>query len=390
MAAALRPADDDHHGDVSESSDRDRIAIVVASMGGGGAERAALNLAEEFASRGLTIDLVLIAAEGELLQKVPPGVRQVDLGAGRARRAVGRLRKYLKRERPAALISVAFHVNILAALSCIGLGRDRPQLMLTVHGTLSHAVATQPAIKRLWFIAATALLYRLADQVVAVSRGAAQDLGLKAGLDPDRITTIYNPVIRADFDALTAKASAHPWTIDKDRPLIVSVGRLTAAKDYATLVRAFAKVTQATDARLLILGEGERRGEVESIVSSLGLDESVALPGFVDNPFADMRAADAFVLSSRWEGLPTVLVEAMATGTPVIATDCPHGPREILEDGKWGQLVPVGDADALSHAILEVLRTGGVDARKRARDFTVEAAADQYLAALDRKPHRDG
>ncbi len=358
------------------------IAIVVASMEGGGAERVALNLAEEFTEQGVEVDLVVISATGPLLAQVPHQVRIVPLGGGgRARNSVGKLRHYLRRSNPSAVLSVAFHVNLLTALATLGL-RHRPRLVLSVHGTFSRALRTHPFVKRLWLTVATMLLYRLADSVVAVSTGAARDLGRQARLDPDKIVTIYNPVIRKDFDELVAQQPDHPWVNADGLPLVVAAGRLNRAKDYPTLIRAFGRVAKKSGARLLILGEGDLRVELEEMVAQLGLGASVALVGFVSNPLSYMRAADVFVLSSRWEGLPTVLIEAMASGTPVVSTDCPNGPREILENGKWGALVPVADPEALAEQILSSLKQGGVDARVRALDFRVSPIATQYLALM--------
>jgi glycosyltransferase involved in cell wall biosynthesis len=166
-------------------------------------------------------------------------------------------------------------------------------------------------------------------------------------------------------------------------PLLMSVGRLTEAKDYPTLIRAFARVREQIDARLLILGEGDSRDEIKTLIRDSGVGGDIGLLGHVRNPLPWMKAANVFVMTSKREGFGNVLVEAMAMGTPVVSTDCPHGPGEILENGKWGKLVPVGDDEALADAIVETLRSGGVDATKRARDFTVAAAADKYLALME-------
>jgi glycosyltransferase involved in cell wall biosynthesis len=359
------------------------IAIVLASLGGGGAERVALTLAEEFSTRGVRVDLVVLSSSGPLRKDVSDRVRLVELGTGRARHSISRLRAYLKRERPSAILAIAFHVNLLAILACAGL-RPRPQIVLSVHGTFSNAIAGHPRSKRLWLTAATMLLYRRADHVVAVSRGAARDLARHGRVETGKIVTIPNPVIRSDLEALAAESPRHPWASESSSPLIVAAGRLSPAKDYPTLIAAMEQVAAKTGARLLILGEGELRRVLEADIARLGLERSIALPGFVANPVAFMRAADRFVLSSRWEGFAMALVEALAVGTPVVATDCPNGPREILQGGRWGKLVPVGKPEALAHAIVDVLATGGIDGRARARDFEAGPIALSYLKLLQR------
>lgn len=358
-----------------------RLALVAASMRMGGAERMTLNLAAEFARRGHRVDLVLIDRTGPLLERVPPNVRVVGLGGARARQVIGALRTYLKRERPDALLSVAFQTNILTMLASLGL-RPRPRIVLSVRNSYSATLAAGSRMTRTLFGWATRLLYPRADRVVGISHGCSDDVRRNAGLSADQVVTIYNPVLDEEFDR-RAEAPAEPADLgDGDGALIVTVGRLAPQKDHATLLRAFARLAARHEARLLLIGEGPLRAELEALARALGLAGRVAFAGLRDNPYPAMREADLFVLSSAWEGFGNVLVEAMAVGTPVVATDCPDGPAEILEGGKWGRLVPPGDADALAAAMLDVLRNGGVDARERARDFTVARAADLYLDQL--------
>jgi len=358
-----------------------RVGLVVASMRLGGAERMTLNLAGEFVRRGLDVDLVLVERTGPLLDAIPAGVRVVDLGARRARGAIGRLRRYMREERPAALLSVAFQSNILTMAASLGL-RRKPRIVLSVRNAYSATLAANRPATRIWLSAATRLLYPRADWIVGISNGTAEDLRRNAGLSADRVRTIYNPVLRGDFGLLAAAPADQLDMSDDGSARIISVGRLTRQKDQATLLRAFAEVARSRPARLLILGEGELRPELEALAAELGVADRVELPGVLANPFPYMRESDLFVLSSAWEGFGNVLVEAMATGIPVISTDCPHGPREILEDGKWGPLVPPGDPKALAAAMIDVLDGAGVDASARAREFTVERAADLYLGLM--------
>jgi glycosyltransferase involved in cell wall biosynthesis len=225
--------------------------------------------------------------------------------------------------------------------------------------------------------------YLWANGIVAVSEGVADDLAQVVGASRDRIQVIYNPIVTPELQVKAKDMLEHPWFEPSEPPVVLAIGRLTVQKDFSTLIQAFARVRQTHAARLLILGEGKTRPELEGLVKKFGLEEDVRLPGFVPNPYPHMARASLFVLCSRWEGLPTVLVEAMYCGAPIIATDCPSGPREILRDGQYGQLVPVGDVDSLAHAI-----EGGLDGKLPSppyeswKPFQLETVLNQYLSIL--------
>ena len=360
-------------------ADTERIALVVGSLETGGAQRVALNLSAELASRGIDVDLIPLVAKGPLLADIPSSVSLVQLGR-RGRSSIFALRRYLLEAQPSAVIAFTFHVNLVAALAHIGLGR-RSRLILSVHSTFSAALLEHsPAIRATLYVG-TMVLYPFADHVVAVSEGAADDVARMARMNRKRILTIHNPVLDQNFQVAVDDPIRHPW-LGSGLPLLVSVGRLSEAKDYPTLIRAFARVRERIDARLVIIGEGDKRGEIETFIQASDVGGDVDLLGHVRNPLPWMKAANVFVLTSKREGFGNVLVEAMATGTPVVSTECPHGPAEILENGKWGKLVRVGDDTALAEAIVETLEWGGVDGRARARDFTVAAAADKYLTLV--------
>ena len=198
--------------------------------------------------------------------------------------------------------------------------------------------------------------YRFADRVVAVSHGVADDLAETTGLPRDRVLVVGNPVVTPEVRSKAEQPATHPWLLDPDGPpVILGVGRLSPQKNFALLLRAFAQVRSERDARLLILGEGPKRAELEKLAKELDISKDLSMPGFVDNPYAEMAAADVFALSSEYEGLPTVLIEALFCDTPVVSTDCKAGPRQILDDGVHGKLVPVGDLDALVTALHGVL-----------------------------------
>jgi glycosyltransferase involved in cell wall biosynthesis len=226
--------------------------------------------------------------------------------------------------------------------------------------------------------------YPEADRIIAVSRGVADDLRTLVRLPPELVTTAYNPVVDSE---LAKKADApidHPWFVPGAPPVIIAVGRLTEQKDFPTLLRAFARVRAQRQARLLILGEGELRRKLEALACELGVDQDVSLSGFMSNPFAYMARAAVFVLSSAYEGLPGVLIETLACGCPVVSTDCPSGPAEILKNGQYGRLVPVGDPAAMAQAILSTLEAPPDRGllQKRASLFSVDRAIEQYLEVL--------
>jgi glycosyltransferase involved in cell wall biosynthesis len=219
---------------------------------------------------------------------------------------------------------------------------------------------------------------------VAVSRGAADDLARSTGLRRELVQVVYNPVITPGMLAQARRAPEHPW-FAKDQPsVILGAGRLTAQKDFRSLVRAFAAVRATRPVRLMILGEGEERPALEALARELGVSDDVSLPGFRPDAIACMASAALFVLSSAWEGLPTVLIEALAVGTPVVSTDCPSGPREILQDGRLGALVPVGNVAALSRAMSEALdRAPSAVPAEALSPFTLDAAVDHYLRLIE-------
>ena len=235
-------------------------------------------------------------------------------------------------------------------------------------------------------------LFPYASHFVAVSRGVADDLAMTVDVPGDRITTIYNPVVTPNLHIKAAETPDHPWLRNDSAPIILAAGRFEKQKDYPTLIRAFARVSVRRPCRLIILGEGSKRTEIEGLVQEFNLTDRVSLPGWAENPFAFMARASLFVLSSRWEGLPTVLVEALACGCPCVSTDCPSGPAEILQDGEFGVLVPVGDSEALAEAMERVL-DAPPDRRllqQRAAYFSADRAVAAYEDLIASVVQRSG
>jgi len=359
------------------------LSIYLPSLSGGGAERAMLTLANAFTARGFTVDLVLAKAEGPYLKDVADGVRVVDLGSSRVLSSLPGLVRYLRRERPVAMLSALNHANVVAG-AARRLARVPTRLVVSVQNTPTPSLSNENSLRGRWMAHFMRWAYPQADGVVAISKGVADDLASVIGLERERIEVVYNPIDISHVTTLSKRPLQHPWYIDGSLPLIVAAGRLTRQKDYPMLLHAFALVRAHRPLRLIILGEGEARGELEALVRKLGLGDDVAMPGFVDNPFAWIRRSSLYVLSSDWEGFGNVLVEAMACGTPVISTDCPSGPAEILEKGLWGRLVPVGDVKALAEAMMATLDESAYpDVVRRAQNFNVEKAVEGYLRVLE-------
>jgi glycosyltransferase involved in cell wall biosynthesis len=353
----------------------------MPSFRGGGAERVMVTLARGLAASGCRTDLVVAQTEGPNLPLTSDGIRIVDLGARRVLAALPGLVTYLRRERPAAVLSALPHCNVVAVWARRAAG-VATRLVVSEH-TIPSESARHSRLRRARILPHfMRRAYPKADAIVAVSDGVAANLAVLAGVSRSRITCIYNPIVAPAIERLAAEPVDHPWLEAGQPAVVLGVGRLTAAKDYSTLVRAFARLRTRRACRLVILGEGEDRARLEALAGSLGVGAEVSLPGYVANPFAYMARAALFVSSSRWEGFGNALVEAMACGTPVIATDC-DGPREILEDGRHGPLTPVGDVAALAGAIeSELGRPPRATLVTRAQAFTVDAALKKYREVL--------
>lgn len=356
-----------------------RLAVFLPSLAGGGAERVTLNFAGAAVQRGLPVDLVLSTVTGPYLSEVPSTINVVDLGASRVLTSLPGLRQYLRRVRPDAMFTAMSHANIVA-IWARKLAGVSTRLIVSEHDTLS--VVTREA--KIWRSRLSPQLirryYPSADGIIAVSSGVADDLAAFTGLPRTSIDVVYNPVITPEVVTAARAEMDHPWFAPGQPPVVMGIGRLTQKKDFVTLLEAFATARRSTPARLMILGEGPERADLGALVVALGLEADVAMPGFVDNPYAYLSRASLFVLSSRWEGLPTVLIEAMYCGTPVVSTDCPSGPDEILRGGRYGRLIEVGDAAAMAEAISAGLAGDIPPAPPESwRSFELDFATDRYL-----------
>jgi glycosyltransferase involved in cell wall biosynthesis len=358
------------------------VALFLPALYGGGAERIVLQLAGGIASREIPVSLVLARKEGPYLSEIPGSVQTVSLNTSRDIQALPALVRYLRRERPAVLLS-GLHTNLIAVWAK-RLARVPTRVIVVEHNTLSSRVRFYSSDVRMrWMPRLIRWFYPWADAIVAVSHGVAEDLSREAKIPRELIRVIYNPTVTPEVREKSRAALDHPWFKPGQPPVILGVGRLTGQKDFPNLIKAFARVHKAHPSRLLILGEGEERSALEALVRELGLQEVVQLPGFVNNPYPYMAQSYLFVLSSKWEGLPGVLIEAMFCGTRLVSTDCPSGPKEILQNGRYGLLVPVGDAALLGQAIEAALR-GEIQPPppESWQPFALKQVAEQYMDIL--------
>lgn len=363
--------------------DTRKVAIFLPSLRGGGAERMMLRLASELSRLYLFVDLILVQKEGPYLLELPANIRVINLESARVLFAIRKLVEYLRAEEPYVLIAALEHINVAAILAKLLSGAST-RIIATVHNSrLVNSDNPARLGRRIlpWF---TRYLYPLADHIVAVSSGVADNLSTTAKLSRSQIQIIYNPVVTDDLSLKASEPVEHSWFDAESTPVVLAVGRLTQQKDFSCLLRAFNLIHSKYDLRLVILGEGEDREQLESLIKDLKLQSLVDMPGFVNNPYAYMSKSAVFVLSSAWEGLPTVLIEAMATGVPVVATDCISGPREILSNGQYGSLVKVGNTEALAEAIEAALVSpiSPTHLRRRAMDFSVQHSLSRYLKLI--------
>lgn len=362
-----------------------RLAILVSFSGDGGVERMMVNLLQGMAARGIAIDLLLIKAHGSRLAQLPPDIRVIRLGSTHTFANLPALIRYLRDARPAALLA-AKHRALLVALWARRLSGVPVRVVGRLGTTVSVALKRKGRLRHAVWSWSMRRFYPWADALVAVSQGVADDVRAMGGTAAAaRLTVIRNPVVTPELEALAREAPPHPWLVDTDGPpVIIGMGRFTEQKDFATLIRAFARLRASLDCRLILLGRGRLQTDYQALAAQLGVAADIAFPGFADNPYSYLARARLFVLSSAWEGSPNALTEALALGVPVVSTDCPSGPRELLAEGRYGALVPVGDDAALARAMAATLHAPlpAAELRRAVAVYTVEASVRAYLKAL--------
>lgn len=358
------------------------VALFLPSLDGGGAERVFVGLANDFAARGLRVDLVLGMAQGDYLVEVSQNVKIVDLASARLLRALPKLAGYLRRERPDAILSGLDHANVVAIIArrlsggasrCVISARSMPSEM--------YKNAASARTRMLFRFAQAA--YGNADCVIANSQAVARDVMLHVGVPPEKLKVIYNPINLDWVEAMSREPLEHEWFKVGAPPVVLSAGRLSAEKDFGTMIRAFAQVRRRQVCRLAILGDGPERAKLAALAREEGVTEDMIMPGFVANPIAWMRRARVFASSSLTEGFPNVVMQALALGMPIVSTRSIGGTAELLGNGRWGRLVAVGEPGPMAQAIEESLDAGpSPEVRRRAQDFAHGPIASQYLEVL--------
>lgn len=361
------------------------IALFFSSFRVGGVERTQILLAEELIRRGIEVDLVLVSAKGPLLKNIPTKARLVNLNVGHVSHSLFPLIQYLRNSRPDALIASQTHNNCLAIIAK-ALSFSSCNLVITEH-TDREMVISKANLKEHLISVIARWIYPAANHIIAVSEGVAKSLQTTLSVPYSKIKIIHNPVIPSHFYKLTKENVNHKWFKQTEVPIIVAVSRLEPEKDIPNLLRAFSILLCYKQAFLVIIGDGSERLDLELLSNSIGISDRLFMPGYISNPYPFMSKADLYVLSSQREGLPSTLIEALACGLPIVSTNCPSGPAEILKNGKYGKLVPVGDSDALAEAMLEALNKNNnkINAeilKKRATDFSVEKITDNLMELL--------
>jgi glycosyltransferase involved in cell wall biosynthesis len=358
-----------------------KLAVLLPDLRGGGVERIRLVLAREFERRGYPVELVLLRARGELLAEAREEFAVHSLDVDRARGVPAALIRYLRAHRPRALLAAMWPYTAIAPVAAKASGHPG-RVVVSEHSVLSRQYAGWGRLHGPTLRASVALGYRLADAVIGVSRGVVDDLAQLSGLAPERFEVIHNPVRPSAPPSPQQLAEAEALWGSRG-PRILNVGTLKPVKNHGLLLRAFAGLSDP-EARLMLVGHGQDEAALRKLAAELGIAERVIFAGFRTDPAPLYATASVFALSSDHEGFGNVLVEALGFGLRVVSTDCPWGPSEILERGRWGRMVPVKDAEALSRALAEAL-VAPLDRealRRRAAQFSPAIAADRYLRAL--------
>lgn len=358
------------------------IAVFGTFGAAGGVARVLMNYIRCWDRFGYRVDIVGFRDSTLFYpDELPPNARFIDLGTRGKWPTLFRLWRYVHRHRPGAVVGTG-HLSNLVVAWLNRLPRVRARCILTVHSSPSVSGRPERARRRHQRLRQIRRVYRHADAVVAVSKGLVAELREVVGLRGVPLHAIYNGVLMPDLSARARLRVDHPWLADRATPVILAAGHLALVKDYATLIDAFARLRCRVACRLVIIGEGSQRDALQAQIRGHGLEGEIDLAGYADNPYAWMARADVFVLSSRSEGMSNVVAEALGLGLRIVSTDCPSGPREILGDGAWGRLVPVGDAEALAKAMGEALAEGDSPEipETAVRPFRAEHGARQYLA----------
>lgn len=366
------------------------LAIFLATSGHSGVDRLAKNLVPALARRGYRIDLLHIQNHGPTLSEIPEGVRVIELGTRHVYPSLWSVAHYLRREKPHSMFCDKDRVNHTALLARAMAGAST-HLTLSMGTTVSIDLAHRGFLHRWKTRLSMGKLYGFAENVIVTSEGVADDMAEHTGLKRNLINVVPCPVVPDRVFTENFRKPNHPWFSDNGPPIIMGLGELGSRKDFVTLIRAFARIRPEYPSRLMIIGRGRDRERLLATAHELGVADAIDLPGFVEAPYAYLAQASLFAFTSLWEGLGFALIEALAIGIPSVSTDCPSGPREILGNGKYGPLVPVGDHVSLATAMLQTLRNPLPKAalQEAARPYEIENATSAYAKALN-LPERVG
>lgn len=359
------------------------LSLLLPDLRGGGAERLHVNLANQWAKQGHAVEFALMSKHGDLIEILPPSLTVIDLNAPRLRTLLFTLVRYLRRTKPDVTLAAMWPLTSVAIFAWMLAGRPG-RIFVSDHSQLSISAVEEMHVPKWLLGGMVRLTYPRASGAIMVSEGVKRDLCALANLPLEAMKVIYNPTaIGLAQKEIRPGMRAQIWGEDVAR-CILSVGTLKTQKDHETLIEAFSLVPKQLKAKLVILGEGSLRPKLEALVHRLGLEGQVLMPGFTLDPYPWYQTADLFVLSSRWEGFGNVIVEALECGLPVVSTDCPSGPAEILEDGRYGKLVPTQNPKMMAAAIEESLSSihDREALRRRAKEFSVEKIADEYLSFM--------
>ncbi len=368
-----------------------KVLFIVPNLVAGGAERQIIYLMRGLLERGITPSLFMLDPVGVFLDEIPDGVKVYLPKSHRPSdpsmnqvihhrnplKIIREIIRVVRKENPDVLYSRHWPTKIPTAFAGWLLGK---KVVLSEANSLTYEMAYRDTRRRSFYLKNIAC--RLADVVVTVSKGVADGLDQLFKLN-SKVRVIYNGL---DLEAIEKKSQeeiSHPW-FNQAQPIVVAVGRLVNQKGFAHLLDAVKLVNSKTPLRLIMMGDGKLKEELIKQAEELGIKDKVDFLGVKKNPFAYMARCDLFVLSSLYEGMPNVLIEAMALGLPVISTNCPYGPSEIIEDGKNGILIPIGNPQAISEAILRVLGDKQlrdnlrIEAKRRAKDFSLENMVSEY------------
>lgn len=352
-----------------------KISIFLPNLKGGGAEKSMAILANSFFEKGYQVDLILAKKTGPFLDLIKPGIHCIDFNSDTVFKTILSLINYIRVYSPQVLLTAINYVNITAILAKI-ISRKNFRLVISdQNNNFSRKVSLSDGLKPFIVNILVKFLYPFADSIIAVSKELASEVKKNIIFNKNKVTYVYNPIVLNIYNIKSEFLFSEPF--------IVAIGRLEKQKNFSLLIKAFKRLQKHTNYKLLILGEGSKRGELELLINQLGLSQQIIMPGFVMNIHPYLEKAKMLVLSSNYEGLPTVLIEGLLVGTPIVSTNCPTGPYEILEGGKWGRLVKPNDEQSLYRGMLETLEDKNPPNGKiRAKEFNPENAVKAYLKVM--------